>query len=1170
METYLLKFSACLVIFWLIYVLFLERQNMHHLKRFYLLGAVVLALTIPLLTITYYVEPIVTDFNISQTFIPIEPSYTAVIEERPSFWSLENVLWLIYGLGVLLFLTRFTINLVKMNIRISGNKRIKKHPFIYVLLKELRIPHSFFNYVFLNTSKYEADAIPKEVILHEETHAKQLHSIDIIAIELLQIVFWFHPLIYILKHHIKLNHEFLADQAVLEEGIDTKTYQNILLQFSSPDSNRDTQDYQLSSAINYSSIKKRFTVMKTQTSKTRIWLSSLLLLPIIAILFYSFAEREYVEKVSIETSDVLQVENEALGEGATEAMMKEYNDWIKKLNNKSLGLFIPVGTWERLVAIYDLMSEEQRNSVETHSYLQEIITPNLYSVKPSIPTTAQFESWKNEKEFAIWIDNKHISNSELNNYKVSDIAHYAGSKVHKNAQSEKFPQPFQFRLYTKEGFNKIYKEAFINDYREITKTYSNAIDTYLKGPKTDNSELRIQKSQADKFYNQFTKEDLKKYALLPAPPVPAEKEDNYPKTKSKSKGGPNLQDIQETYNPSFLEYIIEMENEGASFYLDGEKISAEEAKAIATNNKGKHTDMITQKDDDGNYLVKLSSATKSKIYARSIELKVLNDNSYLIDGIKATKKTFVSVFNKLHQDLTPEVRNNVMNIHVSSAKAISNKEIWFIFNSLQDYGFYRIVAPNQEINRAKGNTPFAIESHLSTQEKATVKEVAGYNAWAKKIQAESKVLSANAKWYPPIDQQDLIKFAEVYKRMSPKQKNQSIEFPFPGIDGKTIEQQIASKKQVAEYNQLAKHCNSQLESEFPIIKVKDVKRIEYLYGIMSVEQKKNAESYPDFSKLPPPPPPAPPAPERATVIEIAEYDVWAKKMNTAIKKAEATRTKIKEYPRIKKEDYDKYYNIYSNLMTEAQRETAEPWPNIPPPPPPKPEKLKEKTVIGYGTKNKSDKTESKNEDNEPKNLDPIIVQGYAKKHPESVTKAMIDGEEVEIVEVPVDEIKYEGKYYSYHKKNKENEYIFHDKYGQVYNEKKIKALNTIVANHLKKPIKFETEDGEIIEVIEGTETEEQKTINVLVNGKKIESVKLKMTKEKFKAIELSTENGNVTNFKLKIPGKPTEYIKDNSIDKNKTVLNNLIITKTGDIIVLFDIKDNQGSDIEPITIEIID
>jgi beta-lactamase regulating signal transducer with metallopeptidase domain len=423
METYLLKFSACLFVFWSIYALFLEREKMHHLKRFYLLGVVVLALVIPLLTITYYVEPSVPVFNTTQTYIPTETSYTAITEDTPPFWNLENILWLIYGIGVLLFSTRFIVNLVKMYTRISEHTKVSERSFIYVLLQELRIPHSFFNYIFLNQSKYEADAIPKEVLLHEETHAKQLHSLDILVIELLQIAFWFHPLIYILKHHIKLNHEFLADLAVLQEGVDTKTYQNILLQFSS-----NTQEYQLSSAINYSSIKKRFTVMKTQTSKTRIWLSSLLLLPIIAILFYSFAEKEYVEKATLPTS---------------------------------------------------------------HS---------------------------------------------------------------------------------------------INDQ-----------------------------------------------------------------------------------------------------------------------------------------------------YARSIDLKILNDNSYLIDGIRATKQTFIDAFNQLHQDITPEIRNNIMNIHVTSSQDISNKETWFIYNALQDYGFYRIVTPNQDINRAKGNTPFSIESNLLTQEKATKKQIAAYNAWAKKL-----------------------------------------------------------------------------------------------------------------------------------------------------------------------------------------------------------------------------------------------------------------------------------------------------------------------------------------------------------------------------------------------------------------------------------------------------
>jgi hypothetical protein len=303
--------------------------------------------------------------------------------------------------------------------------------------------------------------------------------------------------------------------------------------------------------------------------------------------------------------------------------------------------------------------------------------------------------------------------------------------------------------------------------------------------------------------------------------------------------------------------------------------------------------------------------------------------------IKATKGTFTDVFNQLHQDITPEIRNNIMNIHVSSSKEISNKETWFIYNALQDYGFYRIVTPNQVINRAKGNTPFAIKSSNSSQQKLpTKKEISTYNAWAKERHSESKKLSKDATWYPPIDEQKFIKFTDIYNRMSKRQKNQSVEFPFPGLEAKASEQQGATKKQIAEYNKLANHCNSQLKREFPIIKVKDVKKIEYLYSKMSEDQKKNVESYPDFSKLPPPPPPPPEKQERPTVREIAEYDVWAKKMNVAIKKAEATHTKTKEYPIIKKKDYDKYYKIYSTLMTEAQRENAEPWPNIPPPPPP--------------------------------------------------------------------------------------------------------------------------------------------------------------------------------------------------------------------------------------------
>ncbi|SDG92200.1 M56 family metallopeptidase [Winogradskyella thalassocola] len=1113
METYLLKFSACLCVFWLVYVLFLEHQNMHRFKRFYLLSVLILALAIPTLTITEYVEPVTATFETAPVYFPMELVLDDTTIEEAPFFNLETTLWLIYGFGVLMFASRFIINLVKMQRRIVKNDNINKRSFIYVLLHENIIPHSFFRYIFFNKTRYESDNIPKEVLLHEETHARQLHSLDIIIIELLQIIFWFHPLIYILKHHVKLNHEFLADQAVLEQGTDTKVYQHILLQFSS-----NTQNHQLSSAINYSSIKKRFTVMKTQTSKTRIWLSTVLVLPIIAILFYSFAEKEYVEKDNIKTSELLQVQNESQSVEASEKLMQEYRDFITSYKETNTVHF---NKYERAIIIYnELMSEKQRASVETfpehqensllknHNFLEDYIKLSKSKVEPNQPTSAQFESWKNTKEFAIWLDGKNVPNSELDNYSLKDIVHFSESKVYKNARTAKFPQPFQSSLYTKEGFRKTYEEADVTKYRKLTKTYSEAIGKYLKGPQTDNSELKILKAQADKLYNQFTKEELEKHNILMAPPVPAQYinsnsqeepimvilinrngellvKNNYAslgsiesklKTLSKSfddsnsvfvkfdeseaskkalkniitlirkydfkiiqadasqiapppppakqktsKGGPNAGDTQSVYNPSFLEYIVEMEKDGASFYLDDEKISAKEAKAIATNNNGKRTNMTTQKDSDGNYLVKLSSAQKKKIYARSIELKVLNENSYLIDGIKATKETFVDVFNQLHQDITSEERKNYMNIHVKSSKEISNKEVWFIFNSLQDYGFYRIVAPNQEINRAKGNTPFAIESHISIQDKPTDEEVSAYNAWAKQLKKETLAAQENERNgktanYPIVKQKDLIKYVGIYKRMTSTQKENSVELPIADDELKTT-------------------------------------------GL----------------KFPPPPPP-----------------------------------------------------------TKSQD-------------------LKEKIVIGYSSPNKAkeNNAETYPSPSKPEDLEPITVQGHPSK-----SAATLD--------YVIKMAKSNAKFFNEGKSISSDEAIDLLKKHPKLN---INAQKTDTEQPLiyisKKPILIGVK-GKVGEQM----SKEQVSIIPFVNGKTYKTGKTSMTREEFKTLKLSTKNGKVTEFKFKIPGQPTQHIKSNVLDID--ALKHLESAKKDDQLVLFALKDSSDSEIAPIVIIITD
>ena len=348
MELYLLRSAACLGAFILFYKLFLEKENMHTFKRFYLLGALVLSITIPLITFVSYTsltgnnDPVVfTDLNEEGS-----NNYLLLLEKLPVIFGS------IYLLGVVVFGFRFSKNLITILLKIKRNPKLKLSSYIQVLLQDKVMPHTFFKYIFLNKSNYEAQEIPPEVMLHEQTHAQQKHSIDILFIEILQILFWFNPFIYVIKHSIKLNHEFLADEAVLSKGIESNHYQNLLLVFSS-----NTQTPILANSINYSLIKKRFTVMKTHTSKRKIWIRSLLLFPLVALLLFSFSAKEEIDRLGSEPIDY------TLQDGATKAQVNEYNKLAKKYNEMDeSNMRIKRSDIDRLKYLYNLMSSKQRKS----------------------------------------------------------------------------------------------------------------------------------------------------------------------------------------------------------------------------------------------------------------------------------------------------------------------------------------------------------------------------------------------------------------------------------------------------------------------------------------------------------------------------------------------------------------------------------------------------------------------------------------------------------------------------------------------------------------------------------------------------------------------------------------------------------------------------------------
>ena len=629
----LLKSSACLAILMLFYKMVLEPLNHHHFKRFYLLAALLTSAIIPFITFIKYVEPTF-DFGIydpeSMTTPPYFPAELPTITQEQPNTFLPALLWTIYTIGVIVFSTRFILNLIKISSKIKTHQKVKTSTFINVLIEKLAVPHTFFNYIFLNKSAFENNEIPQEVLLHEQTHAKQKHSLDILFLEILQIIFWFNPLLYFIKKDIKLNHEFLADQQVLKNGYHPKTYQNLLLRFSS-----NQKELALVNAINYASIKKRLTIMNTQTSQRTKWLRSLLLLPILALLLFSFSQTKEVEKeltpaiyLQDQPNDVVKDLEDKLGKVGylkinyiTPTLEINQNPFSLKLNGKQTSL-------ENLRADFiDLFGE---NNVELqinskgksldYSILEKVakkledlcksmvlsdgITINDKTHKVAPNKDHSFNVVKKEEA----IQDKQYPMLGFSVFKDDPI--YANKKMIRASQvavtTEKKVLNFKFKvpgkptvkvdgtLLNEEAVKYLFEtvDGTTVQYFDIKLEDGSKVSPMLvviteKPSKKDNELIppppppipqNATKEQKEK-YEKISKEYYKKYKIVDGKPI---KISEPPKPKNLKKE-PKPPAPPKPKSP--LDTVIEMAKKGATFYYNNEKITSDKAIKLLKENK---------------------------------------------------------------------------------------------------------------------------------------------------------------------------------------------------------------------------------------------------------------------------------------------------------------------------------------------------------------------------------------------------------------------------------------------------------------------------------------------------------------------------------------------------------------------------------------------------------
>ena len=289
MIIYLIKATFCALFFLFIYVVLFEKEKMHRFKRHYLLCGLIFSFVIPLVALNIaapqlnedisrlYADIYMIDKAPEQIVFPIESSVEdyASVSRSVDYVFIAKALYMIVAFVLLLRLFQNIYRLLycakNSRILIYRGKKI-------ALIKENLVPYSFINYIFVNEEDFRNKTIAEEMIVHELAHIEQRHSFDIIFIELLIALCWFNPVLYLYRKKIKQNHEFLADEAVLKVDNNITRYQNILIGIIS--NNGSTG---LASSLNYSTIKKRFIMMKKETSQRTARYKKALLAP--ALLF---------------------------------------------------------------------------------------------------------------------------------------------------------------------------------------------------------------------------------------------------------------------------------------------------------------------------------------------------------------------------------------------------------------------------------------------------------------------------------------------------------------------------------------------------------------------------------------------------------------------------------------------------------------------------------------------------------------------------------------------------------------------------------------------------------------------------------------------------------------------------------------------------------------------
>lgn len=276
---YQLKVGLCLIAFYLLLKLLLSRETLHRAYRLSLLSAVVLSVLLPLLHVSLpqpsalgqglvYVEGIIAE---------AQPSATAAAQTMSWSW-LVSCAYIIYIAGIVAALLWQVLSHWRLHqlLRQGSTRRLADGTWLHVVPGSVS-PFSFFRHIVISEQDYHDN--PREILTHEQAHIHLHHSLDVLLLNVLVALQWWNPAAWLLRRELMLVHEYEADEAVLQRGVDARQYQLLLIRKSV-----GNQLFSMANNLNHQSLKKRIRMMTRKRSNRWQQLRLLAVVPVAAVL----------------------------------------------------------------------------------------------------------------------------------------------------------------------------------------------------------------------------------------------------------------------------------------------------------------------------------------------------------------------------------------------------------------------------------------------------------------------------------------------------------------------------------------------------------------------------------------------------------------------------------------------------------------------------------------------------------------------------------------------------------------------------------------------------------------------------------------------------------------------------------------------------------------------